>query len=131
MNDTSEDRKVLDKLCAEQQLAVLATDTGAGPYPNLVAFVATPDLHQFHRGRLKPGGCRPPSSTPPKSCKVRQSNQPSTYTWESILIWQNLPRAGLRPAADLPGESVSACHRIWFQFMTLRSGYERRGSSCC
>jgi nitroimidazol reductase NimA-like FMN-containing flavoprotein (pyridoxamine 5'-phosphate oxidase superfamily) len=48
MNDTAEDRSVLDELCAGQQLAVLATDTGAGPYTNLVAFVATPDLRQFY-----------------------------------------------------------------------------------
>lgn len=48
MNDIAEDRRVLDELCAGQHLAVLATDTGTGPYTNLVAFAATPDLHQFY-----------------------------------------------------------------------------------
>jgi heme iron utilization protein len=48
MNDAAEDRRVLDELCAGQHLAILATDTGTGPYTNLVAFVATPDLHQFY-----------------------------------------------------------------------------------
>ena len=48
MNDAADDRRVLDELCTGQHLAVLATDTGTGPYTNLVAFVATPDLHQFY-----------------------------------------------------------------------------------
>jgi general stress protein 26 len=48
MNDTADDKRVLNELCAGQQLAVLATDTGTGPYTSLVAFVATPDLHQFY-----------------------------------------------------------------------------------
>ena len=48
MTTIAEDRRVLDELCAGQHLAVLATDTGTGPYTNLVAFVATPDLHQFY-----------------------------------------------------------------------------------
>lgn len=48
MNDAADDRRVLHELCAGQHLAVLATDTGTGPYTNLVAFVATPDLHQFY-----------------------------------------------------------------------------------
>jgi heme iron utilization protein len=48
MNDTAEDRRVLDELCAGQHLAVLATDAGTGPYTNLVAFAAIPDLQQFY-----------------------------------------------------------------------------------
>ena len=48
MNDTADDKRVLNELCAGQQLAVLATDPGTGPYTSLVAFVATPDLHQFY-----------------------------------------------------------------------------------
>ena len=48
MTTIAEDRRVLDELCAGQYLAVLATDTGTGPYTNLVAFVATPDLNRFY-----------------------------------------------------------------------------------
>jgi heme iron utilization protein len=48
MNHDPDDSGVLQELCAGQQLAVLATESGTGPYTNLVAFVATPDLHRFY-----------------------------------------------------------------------------------
>lgn len=48
MNESSESRTILNELCSDQQLAVLATNAGEAPYTSLVAFAATPDLHSFY-----------------------------------------------------------------------------------
>ncbi|HIJ95676.1 MAG TPA: pyridoxamine 5'-phosphate oxidase family protein [Desulfuromonadales bacterium] len=48
MNETAENRIILDELCSGQQLAVLATNAGKAPYTSLVAFATTPDLHTFY-----------------------------------------------------------------------------------
>ncbi|MRR56107.1 MAG: pyridoxamine 5'-phosphate oxidase family protein [Deltaproteobacteria bacterium] len=47
MNNTAESNDILRKLCEEQPLAVLATDTGNGPYASLVAVAVTPDLRRL------------------------------------------------------------------------------------
>lgn len=47
MNEAVEYKRILGELCADQSLAVLATDTGSGPYTSLVAFAATADQRQF------------------------------------------------------------------------------------
>ena len=48
MNNTAESNDILQKLCASQPLAVLATDAGSGPYASLVAVAITPDLHRLY-----------------------------------------------------------------------------------
>jgi nitroimidazol reductase NimA-like FMN-containing flavoprotein (pyridoxamine 5'-phosphate oxidase superfamily) len=48
MNNTAESSDILQKLCAGQPLAVLATDAGSGPYASLVAVAITPDLHRLY-----------------------------------------------------------------------------------
>lgn len=48
MNDTAENREILQELCTGQPLAVLATNAGASPYASLVAVVITPDLRQLY-----------------------------------------------------------------------------------
>ncbi|WP_306533052.1 pyridoxamine 5'-phosphate oxidase family protein [Geobacter sp.] len=48
MNDTTENWSILQGLCTDQYLAVLATDAGAAPYASLVAFAVTPDLRQLY-----------------------------------------------------------------------------------
>jgi len=47
MNNTAESNDILRKLCEDQPLAVLATDTGNGPYASLVAVAVTPDLRRL------------------------------------------------------------------------------------
>lgn len=53
MNNTPEKTDILKGLCTGQPLAVLATDTGSGPYASLVAFAVTPDLRQFYFATLR------------------------------------------------------------------------------
>jgi hypothetical protein len=53
MNNTDESTKILQKLCAGQPLAVLATDAGSGPYASLVAIALTPDLQQLFFATLR------------------------------------------------------------------------------
>jgi len=48
MNNTAETTDILQKLCTDQPLAVLATDAGSGPYASLVAVAITPDLRQLY-----------------------------------------------------------------------------------
>jgi nitroimidazol reductase NimA-like FMN-containing flavoprotein (pyridoxamine 5'-phosphate oxidase superfamily) len=47
MNEPVEQNKILHELCTCQPLAVLATDSGTGPYASLVAVAVTPDLRQL------------------------------------------------------------------------------------
>ena len=44
MNNTAESNDILQKLCAGQSLAVLATDAGSSTCASLVAVAITPDL---------------------------------------------------------------------------------------
>ena len=53
MNNTSESNDILQKLCAGQPLAVLATDAGSGPYASLVAATVTPDLRHLYFATLR------------------------------------------------------------------------------
>lgn len=53
MNSTAESTDILQKLCAGQPLAVLATDAGSGPYASLVAVTVTPDLRQLFFATLR------------------------------------------------------------------------------
>ena len=54
MNNTPESTDILQKLCAGQPLAVLATDAGSGrPYASLVAVTVTPDLRQLFFATLR------------------------------------------------------------------------------
>ena len=53
MNNTAESTDILQKLCAGQPLAVLATDAGNGPYASLVAVAVTPDLHWLYFATLR------------------------------------------------------------------------------
>jgi heme iron utilization protein len=47
MNNTAESNDILQKLCADQPLALLATDAGSGSYASLVAVTVTPDLRRL------------------------------------------------------------------------------------
>lgn len=47
MNESDEYMKLLRRLCSEQQLAVLATDSASGPYTSLVAVAITPDQRKI------------------------------------------------------------------------------------
>ena len=53
MNNTAESNDILQKLCAGQPLAVLATDAGSRPYASLVAVTVTPDLRQLYFATLR------------------------------------------------------------------------------
>jgi nitroimidazol reductase NimA-like FMN-containing flavoprotein (pyridoxamine 5'-phosphate oxidase superfamily) len=48
MNETADNRIILDELCSGQKLAVLATNAGGAPYTSLVAFATTCDLQLFY-----------------------------------------------------------------------------------
>jgi nitroimidazol reductase NimA-like FMN-containing flavoprotein (pyridoxamine 5'-phosphate oxidase superfamily) len=53
MNNSAENTAILKELCSGQLLAVLATDTGNGPYASLVAVAVTPDLRQLYFATLR------------------------------------------------------------------------------
>lgn len=53
MNNSTENNDTLQKLCAGQPLAVLATDARSGPYTSLVAVTVTPDLRQLFFATLR------------------------------------------------------------------------------
>jgi len=53
MNNTAENNNILQELCIGQPLAVLATDTGSGPYASLVAVAVAPDLRQLYFATLR------------------------------------------------------------------------------
>lgn len=53
MNTTAKNTDILQKLCVDQPLAVLATDSGNGPYASLVAVAVTPDLRQLYFATLR------------------------------------------------------------------------------
>ena len=53
MNNTAESNDILQKLCAGQPLAVLATDAGSRPYASLVAVTVTPDLRHLYFATLR------------------------------------------------------------------------------
>ena len=53
MNNNVESNDILQKLCAGQPFAVLATDAGSGPYASLVAVSITPDLRQLFFATLR------------------------------------------------------------------------------
>lgn len=53
MNTTAASPDILNELCAGQPLAVLATDSGGGPYASLVAIAITPDLQQLYFATLR------------------------------------------------------------------------------
>ena len=48
MTESATESRILNDLCNDQQLAVLATNSGSGPYTSLVAFAAAPDRHSFY-----------------------------------------------------------------------------------
>lgn len=53
MNNSSEQHDILQRLCSDQPLAVLATDAGHAPYTSLVAVAVSPDLHQLYFATLR------------------------------------------------------------------------------
>jgi heme iron utilization protein len=53
MNKTAENNDILRELCTGQPLAVLATESGSGPYASLVAIAITPDLHHLYFATLR------------------------------------------------------------------------------
>ena len=48
MNNSAEGSEILKELCTGQPLAVLATDSGSGPYASLVAVAITLDLRRLY-----------------------------------------------------------------------------------
>jgi len=53
MNNTVESTDILKELCTGQPLAVLATDTGSGPYTSLVAVAISSDLRRLYFATLR------------------------------------------------------------------------------